>query len=218
VHSLTHELKAPLTAIRGAAELLTDPALPADDRARFAAHVDQQSERMAQAIDKLLALAAVESRQRIDQPEEVDIAALVAEVAEAFALQARKAGIAIRGEGGDARYVIPGDAFLLRQAVSNLFDNALAHAPAGSVVGWQLRTADGQLSVEITDEGAGVPEYALGRVFERFYSLPRPDGGRSSGLGLPFVAEVAELHGGSITLDNREGGGAVGRLRLPGLR
>lgn len=218
VHSLTHELKAPLTAIRGAAELLTDPALPDAERMRFAAHVDQQSERMAQAIDKLLALAAVESRQRIDQPEEMDASALVADVAEAFVLQARKAGVAIHGDGRDGPHRIIGDAFLLRQAVSNLFDNALAHAPQGSAVDWCVRGEGGQVLVEILDRGAGIPDYALGRVFERFYSLPRPDGGRSSGLGLPFVAEVAELHGGSVSLCNREGGGAIGQLRLPGAR
>ena len=64
---------------------------------------------------------------------------------------------------------------------------------------------------EVVDRGPGVPDYALPRVFERFYSLPRPEGGsRSSGLGLCFVAEVAALHGGAATLDNRDGGGAVG--------
>ncbi|MCZ7010079.1 ATP-binding protein, partial [Salmonella enterica] len=64
--------------------------------------------------------------------------------------------------------------------------------------------------------GPGVPDYALPRVFERFFSLPRPEGGsRSSGLGLPFVAEVAALHGGSAGLRNREGGGAVAELHLP---
>ena len=69
---------------------------------------------------------------------------------------------------------------------------------------------------EVRDRGPGVPDYARERVFERFYSLPRPDGGsRSSGLGLCFVAEVADLHGGRASLDNREGGGAVATLELP---
>lgn len=215
VHSLTHELKAPLTAIRGAAELLTDPTLPDSDRIRFAAHVDQQSERMAQAIDKLLALAAVESRQRIEQLEQIDVAALVADVVDGFALRAGKAGVGIVEIPSATPQAIPGDAFLLRQAVSNLFDNALAHAPHGSRIEWQAWGEAGQVVVEIRDGGSGIPDYALGRVFERFYSLPRPDGGRSSGLGLPFVAEVAELHGGSVSLSNREGGGAIARLSLP---
>ena len=70
---------------------------------------------------------------------------------------------------------------------------------------------------EVADRGPGVPDYARERVFERFYSLPRPDGGsRSSGLGLPFVAQVAELHGGRAELRERDGGGTVAVLSLPG--
>ena len=70
--------------------------------------------------------------------------------------------------------------------------------------------------LDVADRGPGLPGYALERVFERFYSLPRPDGGpRGSGLGLCFVAEVAALHGGSAQLANREGGGAIATLRLP---
>ena len=216
VHSLTHELKAPLTAIRGAAELLSDPSLPDADRARFAAHVDEQSARMAGTIDKLLALAAVESRQRIEQPEDVAVAALLADVAAEFALRAERKGVAIVPPAAPPDAVVRGDAFLLRHAFANLFDNALAHAPAGSRIAWTLARDGGRLVAEIADEGPGVPDYALGRVFERFYSLPRPDGGgRSSGLGLPFVAEVAALHGGDAGLRNRDGGGAVARVELP---
>ena len=110
-----------------------------------------------------------------------------------------------------------GDGFLLRQALVNLLDNALDFAPRGSTVEARaLCDADG-VRFEIADRGAGIPEYARERVFERFYSLPRPEGGsRSSGLGLPFVAQVAQLHGGAANLRNREGGGAVATLKLPG--
>ena len=76
---------------------------------------------------------------------------------------------------------------------------------------------DGErVAIRVRDTGPGVPEYARTRVFERFYSLARPDGGsRSSGLGLPFVAEVAELHGGEARLENIAGGGAQAVLSLP---
>ena len=75
---------------------------------------------------------------------------------------------------------------------------------------------EGQVHLRVVDHGPGVPDYAGERVFERFYSLPRPDSGqRSSGLGLPFVREVATLHGGEVSLRNCEGGGAVATLTLP---
>jgi len=111
---------------------------------------------------------------------------------------------------------VRGDGFLLRQALVNLVDNAIAFAPAGSTITLSATMADGGLQFAVTDAGAGVPGYAQGRVFERFYSLPRPHGGsRSSGLGLCFVAEVAALHGGQAALRNRDGGGCVASLVVP---
>lgn len=109
-----------------------------------------------------------------------------------------------------------GDAYLLRQALANLLDNAIAFAPAGSTIELGARIADGHLELTVRDRGPGIPDYALARVFDRFYSLPRPSSGRkSSGLGLPFVREVARLHGGTAQLTNRDGGGAEATLRLP---
>jgi len=109
-----------------------------------------------------------------------------------------------------------GDAFLLRQAIDNLVENASDFAPADSAIEIEAGIDGGQVAIRVADRGPGIPDYARERVFERFYSLPRPDGGnRSSGLGLCFVAEVADLHGGSATLDNRDGGGAIATLRIP---
>lgn len=220
VHTLTHELKSPLAAIRGAAELLETPPggqpLPDVDRARFAASIGAQSERMAQMIDKLLALAAVEHRQRIDQPVPVDVPGLLRELAESAATRLQAAGVRLEITADTPLPPLSGDAFLLRQMLGNLLDNAIEFSSRGGTVEVAVRSNDGELRIEVADRGPGVPDYALERVFERFYSLPRPGGGaRSSGLGLTFVAEVAELHGGRATLQNREGGGAVARVELP---
>lgn len=214
VHALTHELKSPLAAIRGAAELLENP-LPEADRQRFVASIAAQGERMAQMVDKLLALAAVEHRQRIEQPMRIDASSLLHDAVQAVAQRAEADGIEIMVDASpDA--VLFGDAFLLRQALVNLLDNALDFAPQDSTVEVHALRDGDAIRVEVADRGAGVPEYARERVFERFYSLPRPDGGsRSSGLGLPFVAQVAELHGGRAELREREGGGTVAVLLLP---
>jgi two-component system sensor histidine kinase CreC len=215
VHGLTHELKSPLTAIRGAAELLERP-LPEDDRARFAATVRDQAERLARTIDKLLALAAVEHRQRIDQPEPVDLPTLLDEVVQDAAMRAAEAGVRIESRVGGALPSLRGDRFLLRQMLGNLVDNAIDFSPAGGVVGLAAVGDGDRVRFEVDDRGPGLPDYAAGRVFERFYSLPRPrTGARSSGLGLGFVREVAALHGGGATLDNRPGGGAVAVVTLP---
>ena len=98
----------------------------------------------------------------------------------------------------------------------NLIDNAADFSPPGSELEMRVERDGDLLRITVADRGPGVPDYALPRVFERFYSLSRPDGGsRSSGLGLCFVAEVAALHGGSAGLRNREGGGAVATLEIP---
>lgn len=219
VHALTHELKSPLAAIRGAAELLEDgdaPAMPPADRDRFVASIRQQGERMAMMIDKLLALAAVEHRQRIEDPRPIDLGGVLHDVGEDAMPRARQAGVSLQWPDGASLPGVRGDAFLLRQAIDNLVENAIDFAPPDSRVEVSVRAADGEVVVEVADRGPGVPDYAVRRVFERFYSLPRPRGGsRSSGLGLCFVAEVAALHGGRARLDPREGGGTVATLVLP---
>lgn len=215
VHSLTHELKSPLTAIRGAAELLERP-LPEADRLRFAATIRGQGERMTQTIDKLLALAAVEHRQRIDQPESIEVAALLADAVADASVRADEAGVALDMQVDAGMPLVRGDRFLLRQMLGNLLDNAIDFSPAGGGVTITARADGGGLRFDVSDDGPGVPDFAAERVFERFYSLPRPRSqARSSGLGLSFVREVAALHGGEAELRNQPGGGAVASVRLP---
>jgi len=223
VHTLTHEMKSPLAAIRGSAELLESPPgdapMPDADRARFAGSIRRQAERLAQMIDKLLALAAVEHRQRLERPEPVALAAIAREAAEQCAQRIEGAGARLLLDLDPSLPPVRGDAFLLRQALINLLDNAADFSPPGGEIVLRLQRIGESQRVEVGDRGPGVPDYALGRVFERFYSLPRPAGGsRSSGLGLCFVAEVASLHGGMAELRNRGdgGAGAIAGLSIPG--
>jgi two-component system sensor histidine kinase CreC len=98
-----------------------------------------------------------------------------------------------------------------------MLDNAVSFSPKVRGVDVEVASdGQGRCHVRVIDAGPGIPDYALPRVFERFYSLPRPEGGsRSSGLGLCFVAEVAALHGGRATLGNAPDGGAIATLDLP---
>ncbi|ATG90010.1 two-component system sensor histidine kinase CreC [Methylomonas koyamae] len=214
VQTLTHEMKSPLAAIRGAAELLEEP-LPDADRLRFAGNAREQAERLDQLIERLLGLAAVEQRQHLAEPRILDLAGLVtavaAEKAAPLAQQRLRFALDFAGE-----LPVLGEEFLLRQAVSNLLDNALAFAPAESAIEIRGWSENQQARLRIRDHGPGIPAYALARLFERFYSLPRPATGRkSTGLGLAFVREVAALHGGEIRVANAEGGGAAADLSLP---
>jgi len=223
VHGLAHELKSPLAAIRGSAELLEgdDRAMDAGDRDRFVAIISRQSERMAVMLDKLLALAAVEHRQQLEDPQSLSLQAVLEDVAEDALPRLEQAGVRLVMEDAPEFPPVRGDAFLLRQAIGNLVENAIDFAPAGSEVMLSAHVEGSQAIVEVADRGPGVPAFARDRVFERFYSLARPagaggtSGSRSSGLGLCFVTEVAALHAGHAALDEREGGGTVARLVLP---
>ena len=215
VHALTHELRGPLAAIRGSAELLEGP-LPEVDRRRFAEAVGAQTQRMSEMVDKLLALAAVEHRSRLEAPEAVDLDTLLEEAIGNAAAHADAAGLTLRADLQAAPATVQGDAFLLRQALGNLLDNAIDFSAGGGEVVVTVSVEGARLRIDVADRGAGIPDYALERVFERFYSLPRPaNHARSSGLGLAFVREVAQLHGGDAQLRNRDGGGAVATVWLP---
>ncbi len=213
VQTLAHEMKSPLAAIRAATEILGDHP-PEAERQRFLANIASQSARLSGMLDKVLGLAAVEYRQALDRLESVDVAALVADAVADLAprLERQQLRVALDAPAGES---LPGNAFLLGQAIANLLENAVDFAPAGSEIEVRLRRDPGGLRLAIADRGPGIPDFALARVFERFYSLPRPDGARSSGIGLSFVREVAGLHGGEVRLRNRDGGGAVAELDLP---
>ncbi|MBT9538475.1 two-component system sensor histidine kinase CreC [Thiobacillus sp.] len=210
---LAHELKSPIAAIRGAVELLPDET-DAGRRARLEANIAAESERLQRIVEGVLNLARVENRDRLDEVERIAFDALVADVLDTRA--ARLAARELRLDIQLAPAEVSGNRFLLRQAVANLIDNAIDFSPAGGTLTVELETADGSARLRIRDRGPGIPDYARPRLFERFYSTPRPDSGeRSSGLGLNLVREAARLHGGDIVLDNHPDGGAEARLDLP---
>lgn len=201
VQTLTHELKSPLAGMRAAAELLQED-LPQDERSRFLANLQSESTRLHHLIERLLAQAAIEHREELTEISEVALAALTHEIIADLTALSAQLGITITVTGST---LIRGERFLLRQAIENLVRNALDFSPTGSTV----RISIDAHSLIVRDSGPGIPEYALSRLGERFYSLPRPLSGRkSTGLGLAFAKAVAQLHGGSCTVRNHPDGGA----------
>lgn len=214
--ALAHEIKAPLAALRGAAELLAedDATMPPAQRVRFLQNLRTESARIQAIVEKLLQLAALENRRTLDAPAPVELAALLHETLAAAepALRAKNIRATL---DAPAPQTINGDRFLLTQAVSNLLQNALEFTPPGGAITLALNTDADQALITVDDTGPGLPDYALPRLFERFYSLPRPDtGAKSTGLGLALVREIAHLHGGEITLQNLPAGGTRATLTL----
>jgi len=217
VQTLTHEMKSPLAAIRGAAELL-DEDMPAADRRRFLDNIRAESTRAERLLTRLLELSALEGRTRLDHRQTLDLGELVARAIDQARPLADLAGVPLEVETPDAPQPVSGDAFILRAAITNLLENAIDFSPRGEAVRVTLHTLDSTRELAIEDRGPGIPDYARERVFERFYSLRHHRTGRKgTGLGLTLVKEAAELHGGGVRLELAEPTGTRALLRLPAI-
>jgi two-component system sensor histidine kinase CreC len=214
VQTLTHEMKSPLSVLQGAAELLGEE-MSDEQHAVFVGNIRRETERIQDLVDRLLQLSAIEGRRELRDVEHIDLASLVSEVADGMApvLAAKEIAPDLLFDGTPAVW---GERFLLRQALVNILKNAVEFSPTGGSINLRLGSAGDRAVLTVDDAGPGIPDYALKRIFEKFYSLGRPDTGRrSSGLGLPFAREVAALHGGDVSVENMTGGGVRVRVRLP---
>ncbi|WP_432322311.1 two-component system sensor histidine kinase CreC [Yersinia enterocolitica] len=212
VHTLTHELKSPLAAITGAAELLRESPPPATAQ-RFLINIEQQSARIQQLVDKMLIQARLESRVDV-QLSPIEISSIIKQAMGAKEAQAVSRGINLRLIRADSA-TLTGDGLLLSQALTNLIDNALDFTPAGGEVTVSGTRQANEYLITVEDTGSGIPDYAQEKIFDRFYSLARANSPKSTGLGLNFVREVAAIHQGNISLENRQLHGVCARLTLP---
>jgi signal transduction histidine kinase len=187
---VSHELKTPLTAIRGAAELLHHGLddMPAADRQRFIANIEEDARRMERLVGRLLELARAENRRSAAGVAPLDAVALARELLSRHGAHVELAG--------DARVELAIAEEELASVLGNLVDNALRHG-AGQLVRVTLRAEAGRLRIEVTDRGSRPSEATQRRLFERFFTTERDRGG--SGLGLAIVRAIAEARGGSAS-------------------
>lgn len=213
VQSLTHELKSPLSTIRGAAEILQENP-PVDVRTRFLGHIRQESARIQSIVDQMLQLATLEARKARADFRLCELSELMEEWGRAFHSAAAARDITLTVDRGpDVQ--IRADRGLLSQAVGNLLQNALEFTPAGGVVALKATCEDRVVEICIQDSGTGIPDYAVPRLFERFFSLARPgDGRKGTGLGLSIVREIITLHEGTVAVTNTASLGALAVVRL----
>jgi two-component system OmpR family sensor kinase len=209
----SHELRTPITAVRGYAELyrrggLTDP----DDLARAMGRVESEAARMGRLVEDLLLLARLD-QQRAMERRPVDLRTVVEDAVADHRALGDSHPITV---DAPAPVVVDGDESGLRQVVANLLANARVHTPAGTPVTLTLRDEGGAAVLTVADRGPGIPAAQLDRVFERFHrgdpSRSRETGG--SGLGLAIASALVTAHGGSLSVDG-DGPGATFTVRLP---
>jgi two-component system sensor histidine kinase CreC len=217
VQTLTHEIKSPVSAIQGAAELLGEE-MPPGQRARFLQNIRSEAGRIQDLVERMLKLSELESRKTLETMEVVPLGPLIRTVLQAKEPMLSRKKLDVR-TGLEEGVSIKGDPFLLHQAISNLLQNAIDFSPEGGRLCVRTDLRGPVVSVTVEDEGPGIPQYAKEKVFEKFFSLARPDTGKkSTGLGLNFVREVAVLHQGEVRLENLAPAGVRASLSLPVFR
>lgn len=213
VAAASHELRSPLTTIRtGFALLKTDP-----ESTRHLTLMCREAERMSRLIDELLILAGGGSLRRNFRPEAIEPDTLLIDFADTQTALAEKQRLYLELDlPGTAVPPIRADADRVRQMLAILTDNALRYAPKGSAVTLRLRLREKHCCLSVIDRGPGIPDSEKKRVFDRFYrgSVSRSDPDHF-GLGLSVARELAQVHGGSVTLADTPGGGATFTIWLP---
>jgi len=217
VANVSHELKTPLTAIKGYVETLIDGAM--DDArvsGQFLGKIHDNAERLCNLTNDLLTLARLEAEQG-ETGERYSPDDRVQRVFKALEDKAGKKSITFELQLGAASARVDGDADSFEQAVLNLMDNAINYTPSGGKVRVITSAGSAGYSVSVADTGIGIPESEQHRIFERFYRVDKArsrDAG-GTGLGLAIVRHVALMHRGTITLQSRTGEGSTFTLTLP---
>jgi len=218
VANVSHELKTPVTAIRGLAEtLMDDPGMDAETHRGFLGKVRDQAARLSGLVGDLLTLSRVESGEGALERELLDFRDPVRDSIRALQPAVEKKGLAFEAGIAEAPLTVHGDREALRQVADNLLDNAVKYTPAGGRVRVSLRRDGAEAVLEVIDTGPGIAPEHLGRIFERFY---RVDKARSrelggTGLGLSIVRHVALAHGGRTAVESVLGKGSTFRVNLP---
>ena len=212
--SLTHDLRTPLTHMKGALARAQDTHASQADRDEAMAQVSEEAERMLSTLTALTDIAHAESGLSRDMMQPVDLNALVAEMGELFAPVIEDADQTLEIVAPERPLILPVFEALLRQALGNMLHNAAVHAGIGAKVTLALAQTGQRLTISVFDTGDGIPDEHLGRVQERFVRLDESRTKPGSGLGLAIAAACAKLHGGRLILLNNHPGLAA-TLEIP---
>lgn len=216
VANVSHELKTPI----GALSLLSEAVLGAKDEpdavAMFATRMQSESRRLTDLVQEIINLSRLQDSDPLQEADEVDVEFLVKEAIDQSQINAENRGITVNFHL-DQKLSVWGDRDQLTMAVQNLIENAINYSPENTKVAVSTKVVNGIVEISITDQGIGIPEADLVRIFERFYRVDparsRQTGG--TGLGLSIVKHVASKHGGDVKVWSAENVGSTFTLLLP---
>lgn len=220
VANVSHELKTPITSIKGYVETLLDGAIDSpEDSVRFLQIIVKHTDRLNSIIEDLLSLSRIEqdSERSLVELQDTPLHTIIHSVVEYVGAKAKEKNITIESDCPEQVHAAVNPP-LLEQALSNLIDNAIKYSEPDSRVWVTCRHTDGEVTVQVLDQGCGIEPRHLSRLFERFY---RVDKARSrtlggTGLGLAIVKHIAQAHGGQVTVKSTPGKGSIFTIHLPG--
>lgn len=214
--NVSHELKTPLTSIRGFSQAMHDGTLDTpEERARAARVIDVESRRLLHLVGELLDLSRIESGQQPMDVADVPVSELLTHVSDVFTLRAGDVGLRL-DVNRETDTVVIADFDRIEQVLGNLLDNAFRHSPKGRAVTVGARAGrDGYVEMYVADEGEGIARDDLPHVFDRFYRSKDETAGSGAGLGLAISREIIRAHGGEIRVESPAAGGTLFSFTLP---
>ena len=207
---VTHELRTPLSVIRGQAEAIADGVYPAD--AAHLAPILDATAALDRLVEDLRTLVLTDAGNLILRKEPVEPGALLHDIVESFRAQAESVGVSLASEAAENLPNIEVDPARIRSAIGNLVSNAIRHTPSGGSVKVAATSTDGRVVVTVADTGDGISPELLPHVFERFVKGP---GSTGSGLGLAIAHDIVTAHGGTVDIESRPGAGTTVRAGFP---
>jgi PAS domain S-box-containing protein len=215
--NVSHELRTPLTSIVGFVETLLDGAMTDEETARqFLTIIDDEAKRLVKLVDDLMDLSRLESKRVALELKPVDVGHLAYHVVDKMRPLAENSQLML-SQSVPSGLIAPADSDRLEQVLTNLVDNALKYTPPGGRVEVRASDDNGEILVEVVDNGRGIPPEDLPHVFERFYRADRSRtrGSGGTGLGLAIAKHIIEAHGGRISVHSRLGEGTTFVFTLP---
>jgi signal transduction histidine kinase len=206
---VTHELRTPLSVIRGQAEAIADGVYPAD--AAHLAPILDATQALDRLVEDLRTLVLTDAGNLALNKEPTDLGQLVEDTVESFRTQAESAGVSLTTEVADNLPSVEIDPARIRQVISNLLSNAIRHTPSGGRVRVAVSSASGQVTMMVADTGEGVAPELLPHVFERFVKGPNSKG---SGLGLAIAHDIIQAHGANLEVASERNHGTVATVKL----
>jgi signal transduction histidine kinase len=207
---IAHELRTPLSVIRGQTEAIADGLYPAD--AAHLAPIVDATQTLDRLIEDLRTLVLTDAGNLVLKKEAADLGAVVGYAVDSFMTQAKSAGVALSAEIAERPLIAEIDPARIRSVIGNLLSNAIRHTPSGGSIKVDLKPLNGQAVVTVADDGEGIPPDLLPHVFERFVKGASSSG---SGLGLAIAQDIVTAHGGKLAIESQPGSGTRAMVALP---